>query len=227
MSPVRAYLWTASLVLLIALPLPLVWPEARFYVRREDSVVENATAGLFLLAAVLAARYLARGGAPPLPTGMFGVVGLLGFLDELSFGERVFRLEMPTVIGVKVDGVHDLAYVSYLAVYRSPWSERIAIAGAAVALLGMVVWFGRPFIRSLVARAPGVVGHPSFLLFGLAAAQILLALSLDLHIVRIGWLFYLEEILEVNAAAALALAVWMLGHERRVPRDAAIPRRQV
>ena len=34
-------------------------------------------------------------------------VSLLGFLDELSFGERLFELKMPLICGVKIDAAHD------------------------------------------------------------------------------------------------------------------------
>jgi len=96
-------------VLAISSERPSVW-------FREDGAVENLTAILLICTFVYATRLLVSGRIVTKVLRrwllVFAVVGLLGFLDELSYGERLFGFSFPIVQGVKLDAIHDLIEIA-------------------------------------------------------------------------------------------------------------------
>ena len=52
--------------------------------------------------------------------GLFPLVGLIGFLEETSFGHSFLYYEVPEIQGVKIDALHD-----FLTIVCSRISSRI------------------------------------------------------------------------------------------------------
>ena len=87
----------------------------RGYFVSEDSLIENLTASFYLLTCLFALVLLnirstrtMRGRKALM---LFSVFGLIAFLEELSYGERLFDIEMPVLSGMKIDAVHDLSLI--------------------------------------------------------------------------------------------------------------------
>ncbi|MEM6520803.1 MAG: hypothetical protein AAF722_15890, partial [Cyanobacteria bacterium P01_C01_bin.70] len=128
---------------------------------------------------------------------------ILGFLDELSFGERIFSLSMPTLLGTKIDSIHDLAFVArnlilgYVMTY--PKRSLFALGGIlGILIFAFLKWRSKIrifFVANLKNNT--FILALIFVLFGLVAVFI------DLELIHNEYLFALEELLEMNAALCL------------------------
>ena len=104
----------ALFVVLIAalfITLRLVNPTILIDISQEDVFLENLTAGVlfatFCLSSFLHLKFKVK-------TNIFfafAVLGLIGFLDEISFGRRLLPIPMPKSHGLTIDGIHDLLHL--------------------------------------------------------------------------------------------------------------------
>lgn len=80
----------------------------------EDRTVELASALALLLAFIVAgvSAFIGAGGM----SVFVSVLGIVGFLSEMSFGERQFGFTPPGINGVKLDAFHDLLQLSWVVV---------------------------------------------------------------------------------------------------------------
>lgn len=138
----------------------------------EDRTIEVLSALTFLGAALLTIRAvrplsgLQRGGVLAV-----GLVCFLAFLDEMSFGQRVFGLEAPEILGVEFDAIHDVTSVIQVAV-----GSEIALA-----LLLLLCGVGLFAVKRLRQHQGGVRSERQgvpwvlvyFAILSVAAAQIL------------------------------------------------------
>jgi hypothetical protein len=181
----------------------------------EDGVLESVTAVLFLSctavsAVLLIGRHGIRSWYMTIP-----VLGAIGFLDELSFGERHLGVSMPQVVGKKLDGVHDLVDLTYEITLRNS-SETVAniiLALAVVSLFGIFLRYRREIARVSQQNPP----LPYLLLcfFLLVPATLL-----DMHLFGKGPLQdFLEELLELNVALCMLFAAIAVGFTNRPEKE--------
>ena len=90
-------------------------PEAgalRGYIVTEDGLVENLTAALFMGIFLFALALLRRRANLSRPDRnwliLLAALGLLGLLDEISFGARLFDLTAPLFGNTEMDSLHDV-----------------------------------------------------------------------------------------------------------------------
>jgi hypothetical protein len=91
-------------------------PEVRPNFVEEDQFIENFSTILFFGSFILSLIFVVRLAQKThwwKTYLVIPVLSLICFLDEISFGERIFNLTMPTVYGKKIDAVHDLASVAF------------------------------------------------------------------------------------------------------------------
>lgn len=107
-----SYAFLTILNTLVFSLLYALFPHLRKGFVSEDQFIENASAFLCLASFLLGVVFLAARDAKAhrKVDAIVPVLGLVGFLDEISFGERVFHIRMPIVYGVKVDGFHDVFF---------------------------------------------------------------------------------------------------------------------
>ncbi len=151
------------------------------------------------------------------------LIGLLCFLDEVSYGARIFNINVPVVSGVKVDGIHDFVSLIYLNLRHG--GDYVYIF-EVVAFLVLVLLIVRYYKH--MAKVPEMFKR-HFLRFVLFFAIFgILALAADayhdeliiqgkLHVFTLGDKMFvfpkryllaplLEELMETNAALALLFA---------------------
>ena len=178
-----------------------VFPGIRDTLVAEDEVVENLSALLFLLGAGLGVLRLWGSRTRSLAYWGIPLLALVGFLDEMSFGERMFGLSMPVVLGVKIDAVHDLFYVFYNIVGGQVGRRGFILLGVVLAtLVAAVGWRRRATLTSALRR------HSPLLFVLIATVMVFAALVIDLDFVRHRFLILIEELLELNAGLALVFA---------------------
>jgi len=189
------------------LGLYLLVPRLRKPLFGEDRVVETAGALVLLAAFVAGLAFLTTGRSGRYRTFLLvsAGLGLLGFLDEISFGARLFDWQMPAMFGGgEFDGAHDVVILSYrLAAQADPILLGAAgVCLAAIVLAGALHW--RTPLRDLAHR---IVVDPPYTLFAVFVVCVTIAEIVDLDIGFLQRLSPVEELLEMNAGLALLLAV--------------------
>ena len=177
-----------------------VWsPTYRHYLVAEDSLVENLSAALYLLSFFLALLFLKERKNHRRLLVLVAAAGLLGFLDEISFGGRIFGFSPLQMSGVPIDAIHDLFALAYRK--YSPLLVGISV----VLLIASVGYWSK-----LTATARSIIRQPHSLLFLFSVASIAVALVIDLPLINYGPFVMLEELLEMHAAVALCLCCFSL-----------------
>jgi hypothetical protein len=117
MKYVRSYSVLFGITTLIAVGVFIWVPEYRDYLIAEDSLVENVSAFFYLVTFFLSLVFLLKSKEHRKTLFVLSAVGLLGFLEEISFGERIFGLTMPKIAGDNIDGAHDFFTLGYKFIY--------------------------------------------------------------------------------------------------------------
>lgn len=167
----------------------------------EDGIVEWASAGLFAYAACLAAFVARPPQTRPDRTLRYYVIALAGMccLSELSFGARIFGMDMPDMTGGgEIDGAQDLVLVSFRTLGAS-----IVLIAASACLAAAAAWaIARRF--QYRAALQWITEDSSRFIVALATLALLVALGCDL--LEEPRLRSAEELIELSAAALLVLS---------------------
>jgi hypothetical protein len=191
-------------------------------------VVETATAWVFLLGAGFAALAFLRPRVPPRSFLWAGVaaLGLLAFLDEYSFGQRLGWFIPPRVSGVRLDAAHDLLELGRVWLIRLSPSGRaiLGLAGVAGVMLGG--WCSLRLVQKYPDHSRRFLAPLSAEDRSLAAffvGFIACAMLLDMHLpfLNEGQTQALEEPCELLAALSFTLLAWS-PHRKAPPPATAI-----
>lgn len=198
------FLGLATLMVLIV----LAWPGSKAILFREDGIIESASAAAYAIAAILGLTAIYRGAL----TGrsyperisfiVIPVLGTICFLDEISFGARLFDLAMPPLSGGgEFDGAHDLFIVLHRLILTVDSATRLFIYTVAGLLVLTLLYLKRSWIYSrLQWFAQDSVRRC------LGSALVLLTVSVFLDILHGRLVSSLEEFTELSAALFLAAA---------------------
>lgn len=187
---------------------------------KEDGMVETLTAICFLLGGLVGIYNLARTRrvADALLYLCIPVLGILGFLDEISWGERFSKKSAPVFIqdGVKIDGVHDGIIVFERWVRNSilPYSEYLARNNFIIMLVGS--WLACTLIAYLMRKR-----FPALLFLSPAMFFVYVGIYLDCREkIRI-WVgpyqlrIVVEELNDLNGAFCVLAAAITIGIARK------------
>jgi hypothetical protein len=196
------YLYIISLPVQLSLGLAAYvnFPGHRHLLVQENSLLENLTAVFYLIAALMGLE-LFRRNKNRLQLLLPTVLGLVGFLDELQWGERLLNLSMPIVAGNKINAVHD-----FVDVARETYSQQLTVvrlsmlaAPAGIALLGL------PYFRVLFKMGSLILRRPVNLCWALFVCLGIAAVCLDQIFDTVSAATVVEEVLEMNAALILVV----------------------
>jgi hypothetical protein len=187
-----------------------LWPASEILLFAEDGIIEYGTAVVDGLAALLgfyALGLVVLRGKPPVERIVLLTIPLLSLfcaLDEISWGARLFDLQMPEIEGGgEFDGVHDV----FLLLERWATAEDMATLSMTLAivssLLGLLLYWQRGFVADCLAFA---VHHP--LGRPVACAILLLALATGLDFAHGRIIYSLEEYSELSAGLLMFAAAW-------------------
>ena len=227
MKYVWIYLVLFGVNILTAWGVGMWIPDYRAYLVNEDSLVEHLSAFLFLSTFFLSFLFVIKSKKNRKSLIIVSAVGLLGFLDEISFGERLFMLNMPIIGGKKIDAVHDLFELGYKGIKILTHSHAIfvylliLIGGGAIMAVTRVALKYR---YKLIAIISNGYYKQTYILALFFASLVFAALIIDLGIIHNNALFTLEELLEMNAAMALLFSCLSLCYQNKT--GAALFKRQ-
>ena len=206
MNYVKVY---AIIVIANSFALILVYallPFTRDYLLGEDKIIENVGAILFLCAFIYGSIYLAvyKTKRAYRILAFVTFLGLLGFLDEVSFGGRIFEFTYPRIYGVKFDGVHDLFYIAAKTVkILGDTFGYVVYFVVVISVTSVTIIVYKYKFAEIKRLYRAVLNYPPYSFLAIFATFIFLALVIDLGIIKSELLKLLEELLEMNAALAL------------------------
>ena len=175
-------------------------PELLNNLAEEDQLLENLTTGLLFGAVCFGLWLQVRQRAQRRAIRGFTTIALLGFLDEISFGERLFELKMPKAGGTKIDGLHDLLNMTKKIVINNakfhPIATTLTLAAIATVLIATVLWNRRSVVRFIRY----LIDTNTFSTFAMIVLAVFISQALDLE--DFGWTAAkaVEETLELIAA---------------------------
>lgn len=183
-------------------------PELRHLVTHEDNLVENLTALAFLIAVIGVVVLLFKRRTPRRFRKwlwFIGPVALLGLLDELSFGQRIFELNSLDFRGNGIDAVHDFLLVAYEAASDYARHQPVTMGLVILSLVivtAAAVWLAR---RWIIHRFTLGASREIWALFSVFVALIATSQFLDLEILSFyrGFAVLIEELFEMEAALVL------------------------
>ncbi len=204
----RIFLIVSALDFVLCAITYILFPAFKDSLTEEDFLIENISALLFLSAFVLALIFLRdrKSKKEIITLIIIAVVSLICFADEISFGERLFDLPMPELYGVKIDGFHDFALLGRDILKEElhlTRSAMICIAAGSAAVLSTALLRHK---KRVVAACVKLKRYPPYLLITLSFCSILAAIIIDLDLFQRNIFYLFEELLEMNAALALALS---------------------
>lgn len=219
--PQIKYAWlfvgTLFIVDVIAALVFITAPSAstvRGYFIREDSLIENLTAAFYFCAFASALFLLTnrsirnRKGRNWLTA--LSALGLVGFLDEISFGERLFDFDMPVTHGTKIDAVHDVLELGLSLPVRLESDQKqiillLLLTGLVLSLVA-ILKYGKRFLKFVITDryCPIYLVALIFVLLGCSA------LILDTGRFPFRGFNAVEECLELNAALALLASCFII-----------------
>jgi len=177
----------------------LYWfvPATRRLLIREQGIVEWATALLFLAAAVAGYRRLLTAGVRWRdPRWIIPTLSLLAMLDEASWVIFPLGVEAPTVLGKRLDGLHDILDVGVIWIrHHAPWWCVLVVGAVMVSALAWAAPRAPRGWRFVRRSAP-------WQFFALAAALGAVAQILDVTAPRRPVAQLFEEVLEMDGALA-------------------------
>ena len=100
-----------ALIAALFATLRIVNPTILIDISQEDVFLENLTAGVLFATFCLSSLFHLKFKVKTNIFFAFAILGLIGFLDEISFGRRLFPIPMPKAHGLTIDGVHDLLHL--------------------------------------------------------------------------------------------------------------------
>lgn len=196
-----------SLAALIILTV-LAWPSSEDVLFREDGIIESVSAVAYAIAVTLGLTAIYRGALTDrsypdrISFIAIPIFGTICFLDEISFGARLFALTMPPLSGGgEFDGAHDIFIVLHrLVLSLDPLTRLFACTISGMLVLTMLYlkrsriypclkWFAQDGIRRC-----------------LGSTLILLTIAVFLDLFHGRLVSSLEEFTELSAALFLTAA---------------------
>ncbi len=183
------------------------------FIFREDSIVETISALFFLLGGIMALWVIVKKDRNWI-VYLIAVIGIISFLDEISFGMRVFKFSPPRLFDVRVDAIHDLIKIIIEIAWHTPI---IFISILSVFAVLLFVYNRKIKILAITLWKALVVQRLAFRLT-LVFALVIVSQLIDALDFRISYLSYIEEVLEMNAG----LGIFLCSIEMLFPHNSII-----
>ena len=199
----KIYAYLAVLLLASGFALSFTIPDFLKSISKEDHLLENLSTGLLLGTAFFGFINWKQRQANTTAIVVYTILAIIGFLDEVSFGQRLIGFTPPIAGGTSLDGFHDLANmlrkIISINLQYHPTTTIITLAALLSSLLILALKFRR--------KIYGAYKHLRELELVYVILSIALAIVfsqlLDLKIINSSWSTGLEEILELIAVLGL------------------------
>ena len=192
-----------ALTLILFVSLGVANQSALIGISKEDGLLENLTVGILFATFSLSSYFYFKFKRKGNIFLLLAAFGLVGFLDEISFGRRMFPVPMPKSHGLTIDGFHDVFHlirnVARTNLAYHPVETSIVIS--AFVIMVACVWLNTKMIRQRVFAVLAKYEIRDLAL--LIVLFVVVSQAIDTFEWRIFAYRTVEECLEFNAAAAL------------------------
>ncbi|WP_036911425.1 hypothetical protein [Prochlorococcus sp. MIT 0701] len=211
-------LYFTSVIASFALFLVAVYlnPSNTDFIHKEDGLLENLSAGICFATFIFGIVLILRNCRYKKMLAGISFVSLLGFLDKISFGGRIFKIKYPRIFGVNIDGIHDFLSVAKRLVKNEiiemPGRHLTAIFITAI-ILSLIAWT----LYSLILRSTILFNSPYLILFTAFAIFVVISQLIDLELLfndHNVYLITIEELFEAFAALSLLFVCLLVKTER-------------
>jgi hypothetical protein len=193
--------------------LHFLLPQSRDFLFSEDNLVENLSALLFLctfFAGIFFVLRLKENRHRKIYL-VFPFLGLIAFLDEISFGQRIFNFKVPIVHDVPIDAIHDIIEVGYNIIIKHGNAYLNYVLLAVVFFIPLIIILK---YRSFFFQIPDMLRkHPPYGYLLISMGFLFSVQTLDFEkLIRPQFIdIFLEELFEMNAALTLLVATFSIG----------------
>ena len=168
----------------------------------EDGPIETLSAVVYLCACLYSVFVLIKLRKYRFGLFIVGILGLICFFEELSYGERMFGLSMPYIYDVKIDALHDFLRVirREMSQYEKVWPfvKLAVVTCAGLSIIPVVIY--RRNLAKLLSR---LFGSRSFVFPVITIVLILTSQFMDMGVWKHILSEIYEEVIEFSAAVAL------------------------
>ena len=197
------YAYLAVLLLASSFALSFIIPDFLKSISKEDHLLENLSTGLLLGTAFFGLINWKQRQANTTAITVYTILAIIGFLDEVSFGQRLIGFTPPMAGGTSLDGFHDLANMFRKIISINLQYHPTQTFVVLFLLLSSFLILAFKFKLKIY----GTYKHLKELKLVYVVLSIILAITLsqmlDLKIINLSWSTCLEEILELIAVLGL------------------------
>ena len=215
----RIYAIVIGLNIIIFTFLYFFFPQLRKYFFSEDYLVENITAVFFLISFFLGIFLIIRIREKKLRRLylILPLISILGFLEEISYGQRIFNYKVPKLYSERFDALHDLVTISYsfLMMHARYFLLYVIPIVICAAILLLYIKYRRQLPR--ISRL--FESYPPFGFLFVALGLIFVSEINDLRFIKPDFRKLIEELFEMNAALTLFFAVLATGNHKTVNNE--------
>ena len=212
------YINLALIILFVSLAVATgfyyLFPSTHSYFVNEDSLIEDLTAGIFVLTGLVSVILATRkSGFQKKGLILLSITGYIGFFDEIGFGQRIFNFPVPVIADKKIDAVHDIPIALIKLLLRLA-DDNLLLAVLIVGIgFGLVFFLIYHFKDVILKNARSMLKYPPFILVIFFAVLIGFAMILDTDLFDLEFMVVIEEMFELNAALSLLLSATNLYFE--------------
>ena len=201
--PRKIYFYTALFLIVSCFTGSALSQDFMRLISQEDHLLENLTTGLLLGSAFFGIANWRKNKSNKNALAFFTSLAIVGFLDEISFGQRIINFTPPMAGGTSLDGFHDLANMSKKIIainFQYHPGQTFLILTATILSLTAISYTCRRRVLTLVnyfkrLKLNYVIASSTF--------AILFSQLLDLKLIPFSSATALEETLELIASLGL------------------------
>jgi len=215
MKQVRVFYYLFVLNMTLAFLVYFLLPDYRHYLIMEDSLIENIGAFLFLTTSMLAFIFFIKNQKNRITFIIISALGALAFLDEISFGKRIIGYDSPSINNKTIDSGHDMIDVIISSIKSTISTTQILIL--VVVLISFTMPLLYKYRTNIHLTFKKHKNNPIALMLFSFFLLVGCALLIDLELLQTSLfnLVMLEELLEMNAAAAFLFLFFSVYHENK------------
>ena len=208
----RIYAIFTILNIVILTLLYFLFPKLYHFLFAEDNLVEDLTVLFYLLSFLIGIYFIVRLKEKKHRKIYIAIpfVSLIGALEELSYGQRIFKLKMPYLYDVRIDALHDFIELGHKIIVEQGNTLLYFLLSAIFCFISIVVFLK---YRKYFSQIPDMLRkYPLFGFFLISLSFNLNAQVFDLDLVKPLFFEALEEVFEMNGALTMLFATFSMGY---------------
>lgn len=208
----RIYAIVTILNIVILTLLYFLFPKLQYFLFAEDKLVEDLTVLFYLLSFLIGIYLIVRLKDKKHRKIYIAItfVSLIGALEELSYGQQIFKLKMPYIYDVQIDAIHDFIELGHNILIEQGNTLLYFLLSAIFCFISIVVFLK---YRKYFSQIPDMLRkYPLFGFFLISLSFNLSAQVFDLNLVKPQLFVALEELFEMNGALTMLFATFSIGY---------------